>query len=43
MRFEKMETKELRNIIINKQNEIDKLEAILIAQSLYDEIEALDE
>ena len=42
MRFE-MEIKELRNIIVNKQNEIDKLEAILIAQSLYDAIEELDE
>lgn len=42
MRFE-MDTVELRKIIVNKQNEINKLEAILIVQTLYDAIDELDE
>ena len=38
-----MKTEELRKIIIKKQKKIDKLEAILIAHNLFDNIEALED
>ena len=38
-----MNSDELSRIIIRKQKEIDKLQAVLIAHKLYDAIEELDE